>query len=108
MEMRPVLGVRVPVSETNRLPFLEMVMPSGPSKPEAICVTGHCPRAAGWANVTAVAIRAAIATPLWRMVLFCRFEFMLFCLQWGLFGVIFPRRFYCSPDGREIELANEF
>ena len=75
MEIRPVLGVAVPVSETSMLPLLEMAIPSGPSRPEIICLTGH------WARVSDCTKHIAemrIAAPLLQAILFCRFEIMVF------------------------------
>src|SRR5205807_8318190 len=97
MEIRPVLGVGVPVSETSRLPLFEKVIPSGPSRPKAICVTGHCARASDCASNAAAPLRMATAKPRWRMVLFSRFEFILFSFLAGF--VVVSCHSYSTEEG---------
>src|SRR6476620_12162569 len=83
IEIRPLLGVVVPLSATIRLFLLENVIPSGPSRPEISSVTGHCAHALTVVRIANAKAATEVIANWFREYLFCIFismgPFTRFC-----------------------------
>src|SRR6476659_2073077 len=96
IEMRPLCGVAVPVSDTSTLPWFESAIPIGRLSPDVTVVAGHnCALAS---TTVSISESATITTP-FALTVHLPMRVILLDRTWLLIRLLCFGPFLCVDDG---------